>query len=204
MTTLTVWRHPKPRDVAGRCIGHTDVSVDPRKIKRLAHRMHRVARQQGLPRVVWTSALQRCFLVGRCLKRWGWRHQVDARLSEMNFGAWDGLAWNEIGVEAVDAWCADFAAHAPGGGESVTQVLSRCAEVLSEFSAVQKPVSVVGHAGWISALKWLLAHDDAKPSAAQWPASEAYNSAHAYDLNAYELKTLKPQTHRAAGPSHRH
>jgi alpha-ribazole phosphatase len=195
MVTLHVWRHPKPREVAGRCIGHTDVPVDPRKIKRLAHRIRRAARQQDLPRVVWTSDLQRCLLVGRCLDQWGWRHQVDVRLSEMNFGAWDGLAWSEIGVEAVDAWCADFAVHAPGGGESVSQVLSRCYDVCGEFSAVQKPVCVVGHAGWISALNWLLANGDALPSASQWPASVAYNSAHAYDLNAYELKALNSQTH---------
>jgi alpha-ribazole phosphatase len=189
MTTLTVWRHPKPRDVAGRCIGHTDVSVDPRKIKRLAHRMRRAARQQDLPRVVWTSPLQRCFLVGRCLARWGWQHHVDARLSEMNFGAWDGLRWSDIGVEAVDVWCADFAAHAPGGGESVSQVLARCQSIWAEFSAAQKPLCVVGHAGWISALNWLLASGITLPTAADWPASVAYNSVHQYDL-----KTLKLQT----------
>lgn len=189
MTTLTVWRHPKPRDVAGRCIGHTDVTVDARKIKRLAHRIRRAARRQRLPRVVWTSHLQRCDRVGRCLKRWGWRHHVDARLSEMNFGAWDGLAWSDIGAEAVDAWCADFAAHAPGGGESLVQVLARCAAVCAEFSASElqsaSAVCVVGHAGWISALTWLLAKGDALPSAAQWPASVAYHSAH-----HFELKTL--------------
>lgn len=189
MTTLTVWRHPKPRDVVGRCIGHTDVLVDPRKIKRLAHRIRRAARQQDLPRVVWTSPLQRCFLVGRCLARWGWQHHVDTRLSEMNFGVWDGLRWSEIGVEAVDAWCADFAVHAPGGGESVSQVLVRCHSIWAELSAAPKPLCVVGHAGWISALNWLLASGTALPTAADWPASVAYNSVHQYDL-----KTLKLQT----------
>jgi alpha-ribazole phosphatase len=194
MGSLHVWRHPKPRDVAGRCIGHTDVAVDARKIKRLAHRVRRTARQQGLPHEVWTSALRRCFLVGRCLARWGWRHQVDARLSEMNFGAWDGLNWSDISKEAVDAWCADFAAHAPGDGESVSQVLARSRAVVADFSQQRETVCVVGHAGWISALNWLMSHGDALPSAAQWPASVAYNSAHAYDLNAYDLKTLNPQT----------
>jgi alpha-ribazole phosphatase len=182
MTTLHVWRHPKPRDVARRCIGHTNVSVDPRKIKRLAHHIRRAARQQGLSRVVWTSPLQRCYLVGCCLARWGWQHHVDTRLSEMNFGAWDGLRWSEIGVEAVDAWCADFAALAPGGGESVSQVLARSHSIRAEFSAAQKPLCVVGHAGWISALDWLLANGDALPSAGQWPASVPYNTAHRYAL----------------------
>jgi alpha-ribazole phosphatase len=194
MASLHVWRHPKPRDVAGCCIGHTNVRVEARKVKRLAHRIRRTARQQGLARVVWTSALQRCFLVGRCLARWGWEHHVDARLSEMNFGAWDGLSWSDISKEAVDAWCADFAAHAPGGGESVSQVLVRCRAVVAEFSQQRETVCVVGHAGWISALNWLMSHGDALPSAAQWPASVAYNSVHAYDLNACDLKNLSPQT----------
>ena len=190
MTTLHVWRHPKPRGVAGRCIGHTDVGVDARKIKRLAHRIRRAARKEGLPREVHTSALQRCFLVGRCLARWGWQHRVDARLSEMNFGAWDGLTWDAIGVQAVDAWCADFSAYEPGGGESVTQVLSRCAAACDSHSAGHKTLCIVGHAGWISALNWQLANGDATPSAAQWPASVAYNSAH-----RFELKTVTSQTH---------
>jgi alpha-ribazole phosphatase len=194
MTTLQVWRHPKPLDVAGRCIGHTDLRVDARKIKRLAHRIRCTARQQGSPREVWTSALQRCFLVGRCLSQWGWRHHVDVRLSEMNFGVWDGLNWGDISKEAVDTWCADFAACAPGGSESVSQVLARCREVVTEFSLTQQTVNVVGHAGWISALNWLIANGDSMPSAAQWPASVAYNSAHAYHLNAYDLKTLNSQT----------
>ncbi len=194
MVTLHVWRHPKPRGVAGRCIGHTNVRVDARKVKRLAHRIRRTARQQGLARVVWTSALQRCLLVGRCLSRWGWRHHVDVRLSEMNFGAWDGLNWGNVSKEAVDAWCSDFAAHAPGGGESVSQVLARCRAVMAEFSQQRETVCVVGHAGWISALNWLQANGAALPSASRWPASVAYNSAHAYDLNAYDVKTLNLQT----------
>jgi alpha-ribazole phosphatase len=194
MATLHVWRHPKPREVAGRCIGHTNVAVDARKIKRLAHRIRRAARQQGLPHVVWTSPLQRCFLVGRCLARWGWLHRVDERLSEMNFGAWDGLSWGDISKEAVDAWCANFAAHAPGNGESVLQVLMRCRAMLAEFSNQRDAVCVVGHAGWISAMTWLAAQSDAPPSADQWPASVAYNSAHAYDVNADDLQTLISQT----------
>ena len=133
--TLWVWRHPKPLDVAGRCIGHTEVAVDCRKAKRLAHRIRQTARRNGLPRVVWTSTLIRSADVGVWLARWGWQHRRDARLSEMNFGAWDGLPWHAIGAAAVDAWCGDFADHAPGGGESVSNLLGRCAEFAAEFSA---------------------------------------------------------------------
>ena len=199
MSTLLLWRHPKPRDVAGRCIGHTDVSVDPRKIKRLAHRIRRVARQQKLPRVVVTSGLQRCALVGRCLTSWGWEHRVDARLSEMNFGTWDGLAWADISVADIDAWCADFGAHEPGGGESVAQVLSRCRAVVNDFSAASEPTCLVAHAGWISALIWLKTQLDVLPTSADWPLAVAYGSEH-----RFELKSLNPQTRSAADPTRLH
>ena len=54
---LWVWRHPKPIDAAGRCIGIADLPVDPRKARRLASRIRRTARRHGLPRQVVTSSM---------------------------------------------------------------------------------------------------------------------------------------------------
>lgn len=163
-----VWRHPVPQNVAGRCIGRTDVAVDRRKAKRLAHRVRHWARRHRAARVVVTSPLRRASDVGRWLARWGWEHRIDARLSELDFGTWDGQLWSEIGAAPVDAWCADFARHAPGGGEAVTLLLQRCAAFLRET-----PCCVVAHAGWISAACWLLEHEG-EPTVAQWPAAAGY------------------------------
>ncbi len=160
---FAVWRHPSPASVAGRCIGRTDVGVDRRKAKRLAHRVRQWARHHRAARVVITSPLQRAAVVGRWLARWGWKHRIDARLSELDFGAWDGRLWVDIGAAPVQAWCADFARHAPGGGESVAQLLQRCDAFLREPTCC-----VVAHAGWISAALWLNEHDG-EPGAAQWP-----------------------------------
>ena len=172
--SVVVWRHPKPRDVAGRCVGHIDVAVDRRKAKRLAHRIRQWARRHRAPRVVVTSPLQRAADVGRWLARWGWQHRVDARVSELDFGAWDGQRWEAIGAAAVDAWCADFAHHAPGGGESVEQLLQRCRSFLDQHVG-SAPCCVVGHAGWISAAGWLC-HRRGLPAASDWPAAVAYSS----------------------------
>ncbi|CAN5173198.1 hypothetical protein BH11PSE9_BH11PSE9_28230 [soil metagenome] len=172
---LTVWRHPKPdADVRGLCIGRTDLPVDRRKAKRLAHRIRHWARSNGGQREVWTSPLQRAADVGRWLARWGWRHRVDARLAEMDFGAWDGMRWEVIGGEAVEAWCADFALHAPGGGESVAALLVRCDAIRRELEASGAPVCIVGHAGWISAARWLDREMGRMPNAAEWPGSARY------------------------------
>jgi len=156
--------------VAGRCIGATDVIVDRRKSKRLAHRIRSWARRHGAPRVVITSPLRRTSDVGRRLASWGWVHRVDARLSELDFGTWDGRGWDEIGRVAVDGWIADFAVHRPGGGESVGDLMNRCASFVAESS----PACVVTHAGWISAAMWLEISPTAPPSSRQWPSAVRY------------------------------
>lgn len=172
MGELIVWRHARPRGVEGRCIGRTDVAVDRRKSKRLAHRIRACARRLGLPRVVLTSPLRRSADVGRWLARWGWRHRLDARLLELDFGDWDGGEWTAIAAARIDAWCADFASHRPGGGESVAALLERCAAFIAEAPAA----CVVGHAGWINAALWLERAGGALPEAAAWPHAVGYGT----------------------------
>lgn len=148
---LWIWRHPKPIGAAGRCIGRTDLPVDPRRAKRLAHRIRQTARREGLPHEVWSSPLRRCADVARWLRRWGWRHRVDARLLELDFGAWDGRSWTSIPYAEVAAWEADFTGHAPGGGESLNQLRVRIGGYL--VASTEGPRLIVGHAGWINALR---------------------------------------------------
>lgn len=171
--TLWVWRHPRARDAAntaGRCIGRTDAPVDPRRAKRLAHRIRAEARRQGLPKVVMTSPLQRCRAVGRWLRRWGWRHQVDPALIEADFGAWDGRRWADIAQADVDAWCADFLHHAPGGGESLHAVFLR----VQVWQVPAPQACIVGHAGWMLVRQWLNTGQPWPERADQWPAPPAH------------------------------
>jgi alpha-ribazole phosphatase len=176
MTTLEpaviAWRHPKPQGAQGRCIGHTDLAVDRRKAKRLAHRIRAQARRHGWPRCIHTSPLQRCRDVGRWLRAWGWRHVVDVRLLEVDFGRWDGLPWSAIARADVDAWCDDFAHHAPGGGEPLVEVLQRA----KDWSAAsgRAHALVVAHAGWMLARRWSHTHAQPPLHAGQWPQAPAY------------------------------
>jgi len=165
---LFVWRHPKPWGAEGLCIGRTDVPVDRRKAKRLAHRIRQHARRHGLPRVVFTSTLQRTAAVGRWLARWGWQHIEDPRLEELDFGAWDGLSWESIGAAALDAWAADFSHHTPGGGESLAALFTRCKRFLDD-AGIGHPACVVGHAGWISAARHVVEGRTPPARAADWP-----------------------------------
>lgn len=170
-TPVFAFRHPKPTSAKGRCIGAgTDLPVDPRRAKRLAHRIRRLARREGLPRVVATSPLQRCAAVGRWLRRWGWRHRVDADLAELHFGDWDGRAWSVIPRQEVDAWCADFVSYAPGGGEPLAHLLVRA----RIWQAVGASIAVT-HGGWLLARRWVAEHSDGHlPRAEEWPAAPRY------------------------------
>ena len=168
-----VWRHPKPIGAVGLCIGRTDLPIDRRKAKRLAHRIRAHARGHALACCVVTSQLQRSAAVGRVLARWGWRHMVDPRLDEFDFGAWDGRPWAEIAPDEVEAWGRDFPAYRAGGGESVNALLERCGAFIAEGAAAGERC-VVGHAGWINAARWLHAHGSEAPQASTWPAAVAY------------------------------
>jgi alpha-ribazole phosphatase len=160
MPAFTIWRHPRPRGAKGRCIGgRTDLPVDPRKAKRLAHRIRAHARRHDLPREVVTSPLARAADVGRWLQRWGFRWQVDAALLEADFGSWDGKPWAEIEPAEFERWMADFCGFDFDGGESLNALLARAAAWQASCALV------VGHGGWISARRW---RGDA-PTPATWP-----------------------------------
>ncbi len=161
---LWLWRHPRPQGAAGRCIGRSDLAVDPRRAKRLAHRIRAAARRHGLPHEVWTSPLQRCAAVGRWLARWGWRQHIDARLLELDFGTWEGRHWSGIAWSEVQAWEADFARLAPGGGESLAAMAQRLANWRAGLPA--GAILVVAHAG---AMNLLQRGDAPPPQAADWP-----------------------------------
>jgi alpha-ribazole phosphatase len=172
--SLHVWRHPKPIGALGLCIGRTDLPIDRRKAKRLAHRIRAHARRHRFGRCVVTSQLQRSAEVGRVLARWGWHHVVDQRLDEFDFGAWDGRPWDGIAPDELDAWARDFAAYRTGGGESVSALLERCRAVIAEGERAGERRLAVGHAGWISAARWLQSKSGEAPQASTWPVAVAY------------------------------
>jgi alpha-ribazole phosphatase len=166
-----VWRHPKPEGAAGRCIGAgTDLPVQRRRAKRLARRIQRFAHHHRLPHVVHSSGLLRCADVGRWLRRWGWRHHIAPALAEMDFGRWDGLPWSELSAADFEPWMQDFAGHAPGGTETLRQLLARAAAWPAPAGGL-----IISHGGWMLARRWMEQEGaERTPSAAEWPAPPRY------------------------------
>ncbi len=169
---LYIWRHPKPIAANGFCIGQTDISVDKRKIKRLANKIQRFVRLHQLPKVIWVSPLQRSLKVGEILASHGFRYHVAPELAEINFGNWDGQPWAQIPKQEIDDWCDHFADFAPKGGESLQQLFNRVENWLNEMEAQnsgQNPILAVGHAGWINAASMIVAVQEVPKKATDWP-----------------------------------
>ena len=174
---IYIWRHPKPIAAEGVCIGQTDIKVDRRKLKRLANKIERFVRLHRLPKVIWVSPLQRSLKVGQILAQRGFEYKIALELAEINFGDWDGCLWEQITKQAIDDWCDNFANFAPDNGESLQQLFHRVESWLDNISSEkQSPVLIIGHAGWISAAKMIIAGENIPKIATEWPRSMAYLS----------------------------
>lgn len=173
--TLYIWRHPKPIAADGICLGQTDIAVDPRKLKRLANQIQGFARKHKLAKVIWVSTLQRSLKVGEILAQRGFEVRQSDKLSELDFGTWDGQAWPQIGKAKIDDWCNNFAEYNFETGESLTQLFARVEEWLQLQANQEKVVLAIGHAGWINAVKMLADHQPIPKLASDWAAPVDYN-----------------------------
>jgi alpha-ribazole phosphatase len=118
-----------------------------------------------------TSPLQRCEQLTHALigLRPDLAYKTDARLQEMNFGAWEGRPWADIARSEFDDWTANFAAHAVGGhGESVGTVMARVANAFDQLPDAPDNVWIT-HAGVIRAAQLVASGVRQISRADQWP-----------------------------------
>lgn len=171
---LFLIRHPRPAVADGLCYGATDLPLadDPQAAatalrESLRERLHgqffvtsptvsatasstdvSAPLPANLP--LFSSPLQRCAQFARRLAGQLNTQPVihDARLAELNFGAWEMRAWDDIGAAALAAWAVDPLHHAPPGGESVAALQRRVLAFLAELQATGTSAAVVvTHAG---------------------------------------------------------
>ncbi|GGY05320.1 histidine phosphatase family protein [Paludibacterium paludis] len=137
-------RHPRALNAAGRCYGRLDLIADPAA---LAESAARLAALRGLP--VLTSPARRCRALAARLAP---APRVLPELAELDFGRWEGLPWDAIARDELDAWAADPWRYAPGGGESPLALLARWRAAARRLSRIAAPrIVVVTHAGIIRA-----------------------------------------------------
>jgi alpha-ribazole phosphatase len=171
---VTLWlvRHAVTLAPPGLCYGRLDVEADAGDTLRAAQELDRVL---PLGIVLRSSPARRCRqladALATCRPELG-PPTIDARLQEMDFGSWEGRAWDDIGEPAMTAWTSDFARHAPGGGESVEALLARVASALDEDRARHPAMAWITHAGVVRAARLLARGVRSVGSASDWPSGE--------------------------------
>lgn len=134
-------RHPEPDIEPGRCYGRLDIGLSRAGQDRLAP-LAATLRATGIDRVL-TSPARRCRALANALTP---HACVDARLQELDFGAWEGRRWDDIERRQIDAWAADPILFAPPGGESGADLIRRIEAVCADLRAGPACI-VIAHGG---------------------------------------------------------
>ena len=97
--------------------------------------------------VVYSSPALRCTELA---KRITPDFQTDNRLTELNFGEWEGKTWDTVDQVQLQLWMDDFVNVTVPGGESMVEMFERVKHFWQELSSnpCQK-TAVVTHAGVI-------------------------------------------------------
>lgn len=149
-----ILRHTKPAAAPGLCYGRTDVAPAP------GWEAETEAILAALPPVaaLRTSPLARCRqLAERIAGARALPLAIDARLTEIDFGAWENRPWDDIPRADLDTWAADFRHARPHGGESVAMLAARVARALADSSPETLWIS---HAGVARAAAALTGHPE--------------------------------------------
>ncbi|MFK3741531.1 histidine phosphatase family protein [Massilia sp. TN1-12] len=146
---LHLLRHPRPAVEHGLCYGASDVPADAAALDQVLAALREAGLPGDLP--VYTSPLRRCRDLASALTPAAL--YVDARLAEMDFGAWEMRPWSAIPRADVDAWNADLLHYRPGGAENVMDVARRVAAFRAGLLAAGAAEAlVICHAGTIRLL----------------------------------------------------
>jgi alpha-ribazole phosphatase len=167
--TARLWlvRHAAPLVAPGICYGRLDLEADAQATQQAARALAQALPARALLR---HSPLRRCAQLADAVRalRPELRSQADARLQEMDFGAWEGKPWDALPRAELDAWAADLHAYAPGGGEPLAAMLERVQSALEEKAPTDIDRVWISHAGVARCVHWLRVHPGQRATAAEW------------------------------------
>lgn len=144
---LILLRHPRV-DAPGMCYGRFDPPLAPGHQEAIA----RAALQCPAAERLVTSPAARCQGLAAALgAALSLTPEIDPRLQELDFGAWEGRAWAHLPRTETDPWADDPESRAPPGGESFAQLRARVRAAL----AGQDRTVMITHAGPIRAARIL-------------------------------------------------
>ena len=99
---------------------------------------------------VFSSPLTRCLQLAKTFSD---TITTDARLQELDFGAWEGKRFDDIEADALKHWSNNFVTAAPPNGENFEDLYQRTGSFWQDLLAAKaEQVLVITHAGVIRAL----------------------------------------------------
>lgn len=164
---LILIRHPAVNIDSGTCYGRTDVPLlgdVAASARGLRERMSAL----DVPEIegaLWTSPSSRCRLLAEAIST---QVQIDPRLQELDFGAWEMQRWDSLDRALLDAWAEDLEHSRAHGGESVAQFAERVSGWSAGMEDARGVVHAITHAGVIRVLTAQLLRIP-RANAIQWP-----------------------------------
>ncbi|QNT77875.1 Histidine phosphatase superfamily [Entomobacter blattae] len=153
-------RHPPVQKREGYCYGITDLPLQSPQEKTMEDTLAKwltLCQAKGFKKV-YTSPLQRCFLPARLLaNRLGLPLWVDHHVRELNFGEWEGQAWNKISSVLLQQWVNSPWEFTPPGGESASMLLTRLKKFVTHLQEQSQNCIIITHGGPLRMLPALLA-----------------------------------------------
>ena len=127
------------------CYGRLDVPLSdsfPSDIKKIKKQL------SSSYDAVYSSPISRCVALSEALN---YKEIItDRRLLEIDFGDWEGVAWNDINDVKLDEWMADFVEISPPNGESFSQMFDRVSGFIAMLRTRKfKKILIVSHSGVI-------------------------------------------------------
>jgi alpha-ribazole phosphatase len=142
-----IQRHTLVSISRGICYGRLSVPLAPSFTEEVK------ALRQALPGhldAVWSSPLERCV---KLAKQFSAYPQLSNALLELDFGTWEGKAWDDIQGEELRAWMDDFVHVKAGGGESFQELYERVGRFVEHLRVQDMDnVLIITHAGVIRSI----------------------------------------------------
>jgi alpha-ribazole phosphatase len=147
---IALLRHPRPLIDRGICYGRLDIPVHPDAPLAADISLAGASR-------VWTSPARRCRVLAEVIAAaFTLPLTVDARLQELDFGAWEGMPWDDVPRADLDRWASSPLTFAPPGGESASSLISRIRDFTATLQADGVDCAVVSHGGPLKILSAIL------------------------------------------------
>lgn len=143
-------RHTTPSLSPGLIYGRFDVALEdtfPAELEIIKTKL------PENPDIIYSSPSTRCTLLAQKINP---VFTIDNRLSELDFGDWEGATWDTVNEADLKIWMDDFVNTIVPGGESMRQMSVRVLSFWSELiQSGYKKVVIVTHGGVI---RLILAH----------------------------------------------